>query len=81
MKARCKMDYLDLLGKGCIWLGGSMLIAVALYLARAWWLERKEREVRKSLAAIKQAEDEYYTGLHLSLLLHVNEMIRKVDRQ
>jgi glutamate/tyrosine decarboxylase-like PLP-dependent enzyme len=87
-----KMDYLELAAKGCIILGGGMLIGVALYMARAWWLER---EKRRSQEAIEQREDEdsgdqqqvlpqhmdEYDGLHAALLRHVNEMIRKVDRQ
>jgi hypothetical protein len=72
------MDYLELAAKGCIWLGGSMLIAVALYLARAWWLERKER---RRLEVVRQKDDAYYASLHESLLQHIEALLRKVDRQ
>jgi hypothetical protein len=86
------MDYLELAAKGCIFLGGSMLIGVALYLARSWWLEREER---RRLEANQHAEDDYYAGLHQallrhvdeyahlkeSLLLHIEALLRKVDRQ
>jgi hypothetical protein len=72
-----KMDYLELAAKGCIILGGGMLIGVALYMTRAWWLER---EKRRGQEAIEQMEDEHYAGLPRSLLSHIDE-IRKVDRQ
>lgn len=71
------MDYLGMLSFSCIILGGGMLIGVALYKARGWWLRREER---KSLKAIRQLEDEHYAGLHEALLRHAKEMSRKVDR-
>ncbi|HEX2614101.1 MAG TPA: hypothetical protein VHL10_01295 [Nitrososphaera sp.] len=90
MKAGCKMDYLGMLGFSCIFLGCSMLVGLVAWLAHGWWIARKERE-----AAMQQENDEYagdqqqvlpqhmdeYDGLHDALLRHVNEMIRKVDRQ
>lgn len=71
------MDYLDLAGKACIFLGGWLLLSVLTYRVHEWW---KNRFTRKSLKAIRQMEDEHYAGLRESLLSHINELIRKVDR-
>lgn len=86
------MDYLELAAKGSIFLGCSMLIGVALYLARGWWLERIEHKERE--AAMQQENDEYagdqqqallqhideYDGLRESLLSHIEELLKKVDK-
>ncbi len=79
MKVRCKrMDYFKLAGYGCIFLGGWLLFSVLAYKLHGWW---QSRFARKSLKAIRQLEDEHYEGLRESLLRHIDEMIRKVDRQ
>jgi hypothetical protein len=72
------MDYLEMVAFACIFLGCSLLIGVAAYKLHGWWLRREER---RSLAAIQQMEDDEYAGLRASLLSHVDELIRKVDRQ
>lgn len=86
------MDYFGMLNFSCVILGGGMLIGVALYIARGWWLRREERRSLATTEPLK--EDEYdgmhqalpqhvdeYDGLKESLLLHIEELLRKVDRQ
>lgn len=71
------MDYLGMAAFACFILGGTLLIGVALYKAHGWWIKRQDQREREATARL---EDEY-AGLHDALLRHVDELIRKVDRQ
>lgn len=71
------MDYLGMAAFACIFLGGSMLFGVLAYQLHGWWLKREER---RSWTAAIQRDDEYYAGLRESLLQHIDELLKKVDK-
>lgn len=71
------MNYFGMLGFSLVFLGGSLFFGLLAWLVHSWWLERATRRKRENAM---QKDAEYYDGLRESLLQHVDELIRKVDR-
>ena len=71
------MDYLGMLGFSCIILGGGMLIGLLAWLIHGWWIERAER---KEHEADQRRDDEHYAGPRESLLQHIDELLKEVDK-
>ena len=69
------MEYLDMLRFACIFMGGTLAIAILVREAHVWW------EERKSLKAARQWKAQYYAEMARDAVQEAEQFLRETRRR